>query len=106
MNPIEIRSLDLVVIGVYLIGMLCVGLWFARRNQSTKEYFVGGRAFPGWAIIVDAWNVDQFGDLSFLCGRGIRARLVTTGLEPDAAAGRRSGAQPLISQTITISKIL
>src|SRR5690606_41485990 len=27
-----------------------VGLYFSRRNDSTEEYFVGGRAFPGWAI--------------------------------------------------------
>ncbi|MFT6619113.1 MAG: SSS family solute:Na+ symporter [Limisphaerales bacterium] len=50
MNPIEIRPLDLFVIGVYLVGMLGVGIWFSRRNQSTEEYFVGGRSFPGWAI--------------------------------------------------------
>ncbi len=47
---VEFRPLDLVVITVYLLGMAGVGAWFSRRNQSTEEYFVGGRAFPGWAI--------------------------------------------------------
>jgi SSS family solute:Na+ symporter len=47
---IDIRPLDLVVIGVYLLGMACVGVWFSKRNKSTDEYFVGSRSFPGWAI--------------------------------------------------------
>jgi len=34
----------------YLLFMLLLGVWCARRNNSTEEYFVGGRAFPGWAI--------------------------------------------------------
>ena len=50
MNPIEIRPLDLIVICFYLMGMVGVGIWFSKRNKSTEEYFVGGRAFPGWAI--------------------------------------------------------
>jgi len=27
-----------------------MGISFARKNQTTDEYFVGGRRFPGWAI--------------------------------------------------------
>ena len=50
MDPIEIRPLDLIVISLYLMGMVGVGIWFSKRNNSTEEYFVGGRAFPGWAI--------------------------------------------------------
>jgi len=47
---IEIRLLDLIVIAAYLAGMAAVGVWFSRRNNSTEEYFLGGRSFPGWAI--------------------------------------------------------
>lgn len=50
MEPVAIRVLDLVVLGLYLTGMLGVGLYFARKNATTEEYFVGGRSFPGWAI--------------------------------------------------------
>lgn len=50
MEPIDIRPLDLVVLILYLLGMIAVGIWFARRNDSTEEYFVGNRSFPGWAI--------------------------------------------------------
>lgn len=47
---VALRPLDLVVIAGYLTGMAAVGAWFSRRNQSTEEYFVGSRSFPGWAI--------------------------------------------------------
>lgn len=30
--------------------MAVLGLWFARRNKTTEEYFLGGRSFPGWVI--------------------------------------------------------
>lgn len=44
------RPLDVVVIVLYLAGMAGLGLWFSRRNSTTEEYFLGGRAFPGWVI--------------------------------------------------------
>lgn len=47
---IDVRPLDLIVIGMYLLGMAGVGAYFSRRNNSTEEYFLGGRSFPGWAI--------------------------------------------------------
>ena len=46
----EIRWGDLAVIVVYFLGITMAGLWFARRNKSTEDYFLGGRNFPGWAI--------------------------------------------------------
>jgi SSS family solute:Na+ symporter len=30
--------------------MAGVGVFFARRNKSTEEYFLGNRSFPGWAV--------------------------------------------------------
>ncbi|MCA8996656.1 MAG: hypothetical protein KDA80_06720 [Planctomycetaceae bacterium] len=47
---VDVRPLDLIVLSLYLLGMLAMGLYFSRRNNSTEEYFVGGRSFPGWAI--------------------------------------------------------
>ena len=44
------RPLDIVTLLLYLAGMAVMGLYFARRNKTTEEYFVGGRNFPGWAI--------------------------------------------------------
>ncbi len=42
--------LDWLCIGGYLLGMVAMGLAFARKNANTEEYFVGGRRFSGWAI--------------------------------------------------------
>lgn len=45
-----LSTLDLVVLAGYFCLMIGMGLWFARRNTSTEEYFVGGRRFRGWVI--------------------------------------------------------
>jgi SSS family solute:Na+ symporter len=42
--------LDWATLAVYAGGMLAMGVYFARRNRDTEEYFLGGRSFPGWAI--------------------------------------------------------
>ena len=45
-----IKLLDIVVLVIYFGGVTCAGLWFARRNKGTEQYFLGGRNFPAWAI--------------------------------------------------------
>lgn len=50
MTTVPIRPLDLIALALYLGGMLILGVYFSRRNQSTEEYFLGRRSFPGWAI--------------------------------------------------------
>lgn len=45
-----IELLDVVVLVVYFGGITLAGLWFARRNKGTEEYFLGNRNFPAWAI--------------------------------------------------------
>ena len=44
------RPLDIGIIILYLLGTAGVGVWFARRNKTTEEYFLGDRSFPGWVI--------------------------------------------------------
>ncbi|MCC6486781.1 MAG: sodium/solute symporter [Candidatus Hydrogenedentes bacterium] len=36
--------------------MLAMGSYFARRAKSTEQYFVGGRAYPGWLIGVSLFG--------------------------------------------------
>ncbi|HEY0404707.1 MAG TPA: sodium:solute symporter [Pyrinomonadaceae bacterium] len=44
------RSLDLVIIFGYLIGVVLLGAWFARKQETTRDYFLGDRTVPWWAI--------------------------------------------------------
>lgn len=46
----QLQGLDIAALVVYLMGILAMGLYFARRNTSTEEYFLGGRQFAGWVI--------------------------------------------------------
>src|SRR5258705_9995882 len=44
------RTLDLVIIFGYLIGIVLFGSWFARKQQTTTDYFLGDRSVPWWAV--------------------------------------------------------
>ncbi len=45
------RTLDLIIIAVYLIGTVLFGAWFSRSNRNVKDYFVSGHHVPWWAIM-------------------------------------------------------
>jgi len=42
--------LDIITLLTYLSGITFIGIYFSRKNVSTEQYFVGGRAFSGWVI--------------------------------------------------------
>ena len=44
------RTVDIIVIILYLIGVALMGWYFSKRNNSTEEYFVGSRSYPGWVL--------------------------------------------------------
>lgn len=46
----EGRSLDYVIIAVYLIGIAVFGIISGGRQNSVKDYFLGSKAIPWWAI--------------------------------------------------------
>ena len=46
----SVRPLDIIVLTLYFGGITFAGIWFARRNKNTEDYFLGGRNFPGWVI--------------------------------------------------------
>ena len=48
--PILMRYLDLGVILLYLVGITWFGARFRSQQKSLKEYFLGGRKAPWWAI--------------------------------------------------------
>jgi SSS family transporter len=47
----SIAPIDMAIIGVYLFGMLGIGLTFYRRAKqgSSSEFFLGSRTIPFWA---------------------------------------------------------
>jgi solute:Na+ symporter, SSS family len=46
----ELSALDNIVLVLYLGGLFAMGLYFSGKNNSTEEYFLGGRRFRGWVI--------------------------------------------------------
>lgn len=44
------KALDLVIIFGYLIGIVLFGAWFGRKQKTTRDYFLGDRAVPWWAV--------------------------------------------------------
>ncbi len=47
---IEVRWQDMAVLAAYLLGMAAMGVYFARKNETTEQYFVGDRSFKGWVL--------------------------------------------------------
>lgn len=46
----RIHPIDLVMVIAYLLGVTLLGLHFRRNQQSTTDYFLGGRTAPWWAL--------------------------------------------------------
>jgi len=42
--------MDIAVLAAYFGVIMGMGVFFARKNTNTEEYFLGGRSFPGWAL--------------------------------------------------------
>lgn len=41
----EITTLDLVIVGLYLVAMVAIGVYFVRRIQNTEDYYVADHSF-------------------------------------------------------------
>jgi len=46
----RIHPIDLAIVVVYLLGVTALGLWFRRGQQDVRDYFLGGRNTPWWAL--------------------------------------------------------
>ncbi len=49
-SPDSMRYVDLGVLIVYLLGITWFGAQFRRTQKTLKDYFLGGRRTPWWAI--------------------------------------------------------
>jgi SSS family solute:Na+ symporter len=46
----RIHPIDLAIVIVYLLAVTALGMWFRRGSQNAREYFLGGRSAPWWAL--------------------------------------------------------
>ncbi len=46
----RLSLLDSGILIAYLGGLFVMGFYFSKKNNSTEEYFLGGRRFSGWVI--------------------------------------------------------
>ena len=44
------KALDLAIIFGYLVGIVLFGTWFGRKQKTTRDYFLGDRSVPWWAV--------------------------------------------------------
>ena len=46
----HIHSLDLVIVVAYLLGVTALGVHFRKKQHNVRDYFLGGRTAPWWAL--------------------------------------------------------
>src|SRR5258706_14605316 len=46
----RLTSPDLIIIAIYLIGITVFGIAFRRGQSTVRDYFLGGRTAPWWAL--------------------------------------------------------
>ena len=46
----RLSAIDLTVLGIYLIAVVGLGAWFARRNRTSAHFMAASGALPGWVV--------------------------------------------------------
>jgi solute:Na+ symporter, SSS family len=46
----HIHTLDLAIVVAYLLAVTALGIYFRRSQRDVRDYFLGGRTAPWWAI--------------------------------------------------------
>jgi SSS family transporter len=57
--------IDWIVLIIYLIGIVGLGVWLAKRQQSTDDYFLGGRKM-GTTVIATSLAANQVSAISLI----------------------------------------
>lgn len=61
---------DLVIVGVYIVGMTLLGVWFTRAQKDLRTYFVGGRDV-GWLMVLLSIVATETSAVTFLSVPGL-----------------------------------
>ncbi len=48
--PAQLRSTDLAVLLVYMIGVFGLGCWFAKRSRTSAGFMAAGGSLAGWTV--------------------------------------------------------
>lgn len=46
----QLSPIDLMAMGIYLIAVIALGLFFSRKEKTTEDYLLGGRNMPWLAV--------------------------------------------------------
>src|SRR5882724_9714112 len=49
-HSMRIHPLDLAIVIAYLLGVTALGIHFRRGQKDARDYFLGGRTAPWWAL--------------------------------------------------------
>ena len=66
----QLRPLDLAIVGVYILGMTLMGVWFTRKQKDLRTYFVGGRNV-GWFMVLMSIVATETSAVTFLSVPGL-----------------------------------
>ena len=61
--------LDFTVIVLYLVAVVGLGCWFARRSGTTDEFMLAGRSLSGWLVGLSVFGT-YVSSISFLANPG------------------------------------
>ncbi len=48
----QLSQIDLIIFGIYIVGVIAFGVWIANRdkNATASDYFLASRSLPWWAV--------------------------------------------------------
>src|SRR5262249_32072957 len=46
----HIHTVDLAIVVAYLLGVTALGIHFRKKQHDVRDYFLGGRTAPWWAL--------------------------------------------------------
>ena len=61
----QFGTLNWLVLGLYLLLVVCIGLWFARRGKTTDDFFLAGKRIPWWAAGISIFGT-QLSAITYL----------------------------------------
>jgi SSS family solute:Na+ symporter len=97
--------IDVLILGIYFMGMLGVGLYFQRRQSGLDEYFVGGRQMGAGHIGLSVVATDVGGGFSIgLGGLGFVMGLSASWLLFSGLVGAWLAAVLLVPRVKTIGQ--